>query len=103
MSNHITHVELLSNTYDRLYGEKNEKMPRRNMMIIYLLFLPIITPLFTAMNVMAVTEHEGFGQLRYVGSNAFGDISRMVETDCGNGIDDDGDGLTDMEDIEDCA
>jgi hypothetical protein len=52
---------------------------------------------------MAVTEHENFDQLHYMGSDAFGDISRMVEAYCNNGIDDDGDGLTDMEDIEDCA
>jgi len=55
------------------------------------------------MNVIAVTEYEGLDRLHYIGSDAFGDISRMVEADCNNGIDDDGDGLTDVEDIEDCA
>ena len=29
-------------------------------------------------------------------------ISRITETDCFNGIDDDGDGLIDAVDIEDC-
>jgi len=51
----------------------------------------MITTLFTAMNVMAVTEYEGFDQLHNMGSDAFGDISRMVEADCNNGIDEDGD------------
>lgn len=104
MSNYPTHIDLLSNAYDRMHKGKNEEgIPRRNMMIIYLVFFPIITPLFTAMNVIAVTEYEGLDRLHYMGSDAFGDISRMVEADCNNGIDDDGDGLTDVEDIEDCA
>ena len=36
------------------------------------------------------------------GSQAFSNISRITETDCSNGIDDDGDGLIDAADIEDC-
>lgn len=104
MSNYPTPIDLLSDAFDGLYKGKNEeRIPRRNMMIIYFVFFPMITPLFTAINVMAVTEYDGFDRLHYMGSDAFGDISRMVEADCNNGIDDDGDGLTDVEDIEDCA
>ena len=73
-------------------------------LIFYVLLLPLATLLFAGLNAMAVGEYAGFSSsLHYVSSDAFGDISRMVEVDCNNDIDDDGDGLTDMEDIEDCA
>jgi len=50
----------------------------------------MIALLFTAMNV-TTTEYEGFDQLHNMGSDAFGDISRKVEADSDNGIDDDSD------------
>jgi hypothetical protein len=74
------------------------------MVIFYVLLLPLTALVFTGLNTMAVAEYAVFSpSLHYVSSDAFGDISRMVEVDCNNGIDDDGDGLMDMEDIEDCA
>lgn len=53
-------------------------------------------------SVMATVSYSDFGNLVYLGSDAFGDISRMIESDCYNSIDDDGDGLVDMDDVEDC-
>lgn len=42
-------------------------------------------------------------ELQYLaGSAGFSNISRITEIDCFNGVDDDNDGLTDAEDIEDC-
>lgn len=72
--------------------------------VVYILFMPILASLFSGLVPMAqgITEHTDF-ELRFVGSDAFSDISRMVETDCGNGIDDDGDGLIDTADLEDCG
>ena len=42
------------------------------------------------MNV-TTADYEGFDQLHNMCSDAFGDISRKVEADSDNGIDDDGD------------
>lgn len=71
--------------------------------ILYALLLPLTASLFIGLEVGAVSQFEGSDHLHYLSSNAFGDISRMVEADCTNGIDDDGDGLIDMDDIEDCG
>ena len=104
MANYPIGTDTLSEGYQRLFkGKSGRGILRMNMIGRYLLFVPMLIPLFAAVNVMAATGYEDFDQLRYTGSEAFGDISRMVEADCNNGIDDDGDGLIDAADIEDCA
>ncbi|MGA7368999.1 MAG: hypothetical protein WBX01_07715 [Nitrososphaeraceae archaeon] len=60
------------------------------MQSIFCSLFPMITPLFTAMNV-TTADYEGFDQLHNMCSDAFGDISCKVEADSDNGIDDDDD------------
>jgi hypothetical protein len=75
---------------------------RTNVVIPGLLLLVLI-PALASDGIAYTLNQYNSENLVYLGSDAFGDISRMVESDCDNGVDDDGDGLTDMEDVEDCA
>ena len=81
---------------------KMSKSASINVIIPGFVFLLASFYLFSPFKVMATTNQNELENLLYMSSPAFSDISRMVETDCYNDIDDDGDGLIDMDDAEDC-
>jgi hypothetical protein len=64
--------------------------------------LPILFLMLDTPNVMSYT-YEYDGDLLYLGSDIFSEISRNIEDNCEDGIDNDNDGLIDYDDKDDCV